>query len=151
MRTIVYHGDKSRLPPGPWQDEPDKVQWQDEETGLPCLVVRGPMGALCGYVGVPNGHPWHGRQFDEIEANVHGGLTYSSSCMKEMPEDVAICHVPDEGEPDDVWWLGFDCAHGWDIVPKWNWITSSDAAYRDLAYVQAEVRSLAKQAAEAAR
>lgn len=35
---------------GEWKDEPDKIQWQDEATGFPCLIVRGPSGALCGYV-----------------------------------------------------------------------------------------------------
>jgi hypothetical protein len=57
-RTI----DKTLWPRGEWDDEPDKMQWQDEATGLPCLIVRGPVGALCGYVGVPEGHPCFGLQ-----------------------------------------------------------------------------------------
>ena len=49
MQRIEYRTiDKSQWGEGPWQDEPDKIQWQDEETGLPCLIVRGHMGFLCG-------------------------------------------------------------------------------------------------------
>lgn len=54
------------------------------------------------------------------------------------------------GEPDDVWWLGFDCSHPGDLSPmfvrqwrKLRW------PYRDLAYVRAEVESLATQAVAA--
>jgi hypothetical protein len=39
MKAIEYlFLDKSEWGAGPWQIEPDKVQWQDNETGLPCLV-----------------------------------------------------------------------------------------------------------------
>lgn len=67
--------DKASWPSGPWQDEPDKLQWQDEATGLACLVVRGPMGALCGYVGVPESHPWFGKDYSDCllaDAKPHG-------------------------------------------------------------------------------
>lgn len=43
MKTIEYRtDDKSGWQPGPWMNEPDKKQWQDPETGLPCLIVRRP-------------------------------------------------------------------------------------------------------------
>lgn len=51
-----------------------------------------------GYVGVPNGHPWFGKDYDAINAEVHGGLTYASDC------------VPTQ-KPDGRWWVGFDTAH----------------------------------------
>ena len=47
---------------GAWVDEPDKAQWRDEATGLPCLLVRNQAGALCGYVGVYPQHPYWGKQ-----------------------------------------------------------------------------------------
>ena len=58
MRNYIEYRftDKSGWEQGAWQDEPDKVQWIDEETGLDCLIVRNPGGALCGYVGVAEGH-----------------------------------------------------------------------------------------------
>lgn len=65
MQRIEYRTqDKSDWPRGPWDNEPDKIQWQDEVTGLPCLIVRGPVGALCGYVGVPKSHPAYGLSYD---------------------------------------------------------------------------------------
>lgn len=49
--------DKTGWGAGPWASEPDKVQWLDAETQLPCIVLRGPVGALCGYVGIYADHP----------------------------------------------------------------------------------------------
>jgi hypothetical protein len=155
--------DKASWGPGPWQHEPDKEQWQDEATGFACLLKRNPVGALCGYVGVPEGHPWHGSDYspgwraeddeplspalqllDDVE--VHGGLTYAASCQ-EGPEDATICHVPAPGEPEPLWWFGFDCAHSWDRCPGYRRLSlGSGDTYRDVAYVKAECASLARQA-----
>lgn len=144
--------------PGPWQDEPDKIQWIDPATDLDCLISRGPSGALCGYVGVPPGHPWHGMDYDRIDVDVHGGLTYADAC----DEGGHICHVPAPGRPKDVWWLGFDCAHAFDLCPRYEdlykdrpWLspvcTTPLGVYRDVAYVRAEVTGLARQVADALR
>ncbi len=73
--------DKSSWAPGPWQQEPDKKQWQDAETGLPCLIVRNNGGALCGYVGVGAEHSKYQLDYSGIEVEVHGGLTFSDSCF----------------------------------------------------------------------
>lgn len=149
--------------PGPWQDEPDLVEWRDATTGYPCLVVRAMhTGALCGYVGLPPGHPLHGKTYNapECEAlEAHGGLTFADACH----EGGLICHVPQPGEPDDVWWLGFDCAHAYDLTPAIDAVTKraqgqsiSDTlnaiepmwmrtTYKPLAFVQAEVTGLAAQ------
>lgn len=132
----------------PWIGEPNRVAF--EHAGLPCIIRRSPRSrAWCGYVGVPAGHPWHGLKYDEpalIDVEVHGGLTYSSECDGD-PVD-GVCHVPKPGESEHAWWLGFDCAHGGDIVPQFaddgiNW---SGAEYRDQAYVTAETKKLAEQA-----
>jgi hypothetical protein len=143
---------------GPWNSEPDKEQFSDKATGLPCLIKRNHFGALCGYVGVPEGHPWHGKGYDDIAADVHGGLTYAGSCQ-EGPEGQAICHVPAPGEPEPLWWLGFDCHHAWDIAPGMEArerqqgyppIHIPGCSYKTVAYVKAECARLAGQAAEAA-
>lgn len=131
MRTIEYQTiDKSEWGAGPWQSEPDKKQWQDPETGLPCLIVRGPPGALCGY----------------------GGLTFAGSCAHGEDPSEGICHIPGEGQPDNVWWLGFDCAHYMDhspaYAPRRRWAGGA-GAYRTQAYVEAQVASLARQLSEA--
>lgn len=40
--------DKTTWGEGPWQHEPDRVDWYDEGTGLPCLMIRNAIGAWCG-------------------------------------------------------------------------------------------------------
>lgn len=129
----------------PWESEPDHVEFR--HAGFACIIHRNDFGALCGYVGVPPGHPAHGKKCDEIGVEVHGGLTYSEPCRG------SICHVPAPGEPDDVWWLGFDCAHAFDLIPQSLELYSHlpygipGQAYRDLAYVTEQTRHLADQLA----
>ncbi len=136
--------DKSKWGDGPWQHEPDRKEWT--HAGFACLIVRGGLhGALCGYVGVPPGHPWHGKKYDEVVADCHGGLTYANHCRG------AVCHVPAPGEPEDLYWLGFDHAHAWDLSPAYpsRYGLDSDEVYRDMEYVTEGVESLAQQAAAA--
>ncbi|HEX5522704.1 MAG TPA: hypothetical protein VFX53_04600 [Pedococcus sp.] len=146
--------------PGPWHDEPDKVQWIDAETDLDCLAVRNHFGAWCGYVGVPPGHPCHGKGYDTLDVRVHGGLTFADQCNEDAPEGHGICHVPLPGRSDAVWWLGFDCGHSMDLAPRVIVIDDIPEpppgspfakVYRDLPYVQAECANLARQLADLAR
>lgn len=143
--------DKSDWPRGPWDDEPDKAEWRDEATGLPCLIVRSGTGALCGYVGLPPQHPWHGASYQNLGAHVHGGLTFSGPCDPAEAPETGICHVPLPGESDDVWWLGFDCGHVFDRMPAFEQFPGfagcfgRESTYRDFAYIRAEVTRLAAQ------
>lgn len=164
METREYTTvDKSEWIDGPWKSEPDKMQWQDEATGLPCLIVRNRGGALCGYVGVPEGHPCfevdysdgtslHTVDDDYNHIDVHGGLTFSDFCADTDDESRDVCHVPGPGEPDRVWWLGFNCAHCYDLSPKYAsrdgvFAPHEEEVYRDIAYVKEHVRRLARQLA----
>lgn len=57
-----------------------------------------------GYVHIPEGHPWFGKECEHIDVDIHGGLTFSE--MK-----------------DDMWVIGFDTCHYMDTVslwPKWR-------------------------------
>lgn len=143
--------DKSGWKPGPWQTEPDRKEWRHE--GFACLIVRvSSHGALCGYVGVPPGHPWHGKGYDEVhdispDLQVHGGLTYAAECRG------AVCHVPAPGEPEHLWWVGFDHAHAGDVSPAYSaryGHLSDDDVYRDMEYATAGVEALAAAAKAAA-
>lgn len=153
-RREYFHRDSSNrpLPPGPWDTEPNKIQWLDPGTDLDCLIVRGPLGTLCGYVGVPPSHPLYQVDYsDERASNLsaHGGITYSDSCDESAPLETGICHVPLPGRPDSVWWFGFDCGHSFDLVPGMDRFYSfREGVYRDVAYVRAEVEQLARQLAE---
>lgn len=174
-RTI----DKSAWGDGPWQDEPDKAQWTDEATGLPCLLVRVPhSGHLCGYVGVPPGHPWHGKDYNACTTrgvvemseegffdvpsgqyvDVHGGLTFADKCQPHPDgEGRGVCHVAGPGEPEDIWWLGFDCAHSGDVSPasdarwreqgRYEFLSGRHyESYKTAEFVKAHCRNLAAQA-----
>ncbi|HEX6786651.1 MAG TPA: hypothetical protein VF076_05605 [Acidimicrobiales bacterium] len=148
--------DKTAWGHGPWLQEPDKVQWIDPATNLDCLAVRGPMGVWCGYVGLPPGHPLHGKKYDVVEGlvpelEVHGGLTFSDRCTEDLPEGEGVCHIPEPGRPTDVWWLGFDCGHGQDYIPSMPETLRAaigllpEPRYRTLDYCRAEVTRLAGQ------
>jgi hypothetical protein len=160
--------DRTGWPKGPWDDEPDRVDWKTRGC-FPAIALRHFRGHWCGYVGVPAGHPAYGRGYDD-EIEVHGGVTYAAKCAGR------ICHVPEPGESDDVWWLGFDFDHSEDAAPwsyidrvrPWVWrdgqyvqlfgryainMSSEDISgvYRDLVYVRSECERAAKQLAKMVR
>lgn len=149
---------------GPWDDEPDRLEFTSH--GFPCILHRGFLGNWCGYVGLPPGHKLYGVGYDDVydilpELSVHGGLTYSEHCQG------PVCHVPKPGEPDEAWWLGFDCCHGGDYSPSHGRLRKDYLlrtpkneqapglfemqeweTYRDVYYAEQETISLAKQLSE---
>lgn len=162
---------------GPWSNEPDRVEWRDEKTRLPCIALRVPWsGHWCGYVGVGPDHPWHGKDYSQAVGehtddcdvangwcyshspcgltNVHGGLTFAGACQpyNEKHSEHRVCHTPEPGEPDEVWWFGFDCAHAWDRTP-YDYASGSSMRggyYKDLDFVRGECARLADQLAQRA-
>lgn len=159
--------DKSAWGEGPWLNEPDKVQWTDKATGFTCLAVRASrpgdfdkklnmlagLGHWCGYVGVPENHPLFGKSYGDVDADVHGGLTFADRC-DEQDKEHGICHVGEE----KLWWFGFDCAHSGDLSPGTKAVLKKldesrshygdfEEKYRDLNYVKAECANLAAQLA----
>lgn len=119
----------------PWDEEPDEDRWVDPATGVPCKAWRHPsLRTWCGYVRLPEGHPWLAEDADLSGVDVHGGITGS----------------PSTG-PDPEMWVGFDCAHGFDLWPddvdrRWSLPLSE---YRTLTYVRSECAKVAAQAAVA--
>lgn len=133
--------DKSTWGDGPWQSEPDRVMWMSG--GLFCMILRGEPGGLCGYVGLPEGHPLHGTNGQFLK--VHGGVTWAKG----------------DGWS---WWLGFDCGHGFDCSPGIEARLPPDMrerlhsldellpglrahTYRPIGYVRDEVESMVRQIA----
>lgn len=125
------------------------------------------MGHLCGYLGIPPSHPWYGKDYDNIEAQVHGGLTfvgYEKIALRPNPARVQWLIHNQEGEVParfidiprdkpfphdtglDIWWVGFDCAHASDKVPGLG--SFWGGTYRDERYVREELSKLCSQAAE---
>lgn len=152
MERIVEYNlvDRSGWYEGVWENEPDRVVWLDPDTGYPCLILRNPLGALCGYVGVPVGHPCYGFSCTDVESkyniDVHGGLTFDGRVFG-MPES------PLFRLGTNLWfgqWFGFDCSHYMDYLPNFQMgfyprDTERKNTYRELAYVEKECRLLAKQ------
>lgn len=141
---LSYIIDKSEWPAGPWKDEPDREFWIDEETGYPCLIRRqNILGFWCGYIGISKENPLFEKKYEEEsydEIEVHGGITYSKHC--DGNQNLGICHPSEDG--DHVWWIGFDCAHAYDLLPSTD-IYSLNVVYRDINYVKNEVKNLARQ------
>jgi hypothetical protein len=121
--------------------------------GFEWEITNNGIGYRCGYVRIPPGHPWHGRDYDSVEPYpaVHGGLTFA-----EADTDCG------KGGEDNAWWLGFDCAHAGDAadpslpgrdgkpLPSVVLHHFDDDVIRTTDYVEAECRSLAGQALAAA-
>lgn len=150
-RTFV---DKANWDKGPWNEEPDKIQWIDPVTGLPCLAVRGNSGAWCGYVGVNRYHSLYGLPTSKLEmVDVHGGVTYAAACTD---DENGVCHLVEDGEDDHVWWIGFDHAHLYDHSPSFEQyfrghnLKHEHEHYTTLPEIQDEVTALAKQLKEMA-
>lgn len=121
---------------------PDVLLIKGVHLGFEWEVTSNRMGFRCGYVRVPAGHPWHGKAYDDIDADVHGGLTFAhpdTDCGK--------------GGEDNAWWLGFDCGHYMDApdpeLPGYNPIMNNGGTIKTTPYVVGECRSLAEQALRA--
>ena len=93
-----------------------KVEREFKHAGYKCVVTFGDIGYRCGYVGVPKGSKLYGKNCEKLDFDVHGGLTYSGGGKN---SDYPI--------KSDLWWLGFDCAHGgdgkelkraWELFPE---------------------------------
>jgi hypothetical protein len=68
--------------------------------GLTCIVVQAREAShRCGYVRVPPTHPSFGKDYNDIDVNVHGGLTFGQ---------IEPCTEHEDGQG---YWFGFDCAH----------------------------------------
>jgi hypothetical protein len=51
------------------------------------------------YVGVPPGHKYYGKGYDEIPIQCHGGLTFAGKDFWFNPVSI------------NLWWIGWDYAH----------------------------------------
>jgi hypothetical protein len=119
--------------------------------GLQLIVTRVDIGNpdgfsmhRCGYVRIPTGHKWHGEKYGDIDADVHGGLTFA---------EIELC-----AHEDGVgYWVGFDCFHSGDArfphdhpnrEKEYSW--DHDAHYWELNEVVSETEQLADQVLSAA-
>lgn len=149
-RPCLRNPHDNELVDGPWLTEPDEVWWVHQPTDLDCLARRNDMGAWCGYVGVPSDHPAWMRDPFEVDTE----LEFSRSLN--FANTLAVPH-PIEGRNGDVYWLGFDCAHIFDVAPTSVAFMTSllgrepmlhsifTPTYKTLNYVRGEVTALAEE------
>jgi len=167
--------ERNDWPCGPWDNEPDMLDW--EHAGLKCAIRRGPMGHLCGYVGIYKNHPLYGVDYNARSETLRDML--NDMMDKPVPDRFAVLLAALAGEidprPDVVfevhggltysdwqapemakdgcWWYGFDCAHVGDLAPKDMNFRMEHGwelrgdTYRDIEYVKAETERLADQLA----
>ncbi len=116
-------------------DAPPRMTALDGGTvdGIQWATCRAPLyGAINGYVRIPEGHPWHGLDYDDIDVAAHGGLTFAA-----------------DG------WIGFDTLHLGDLWPGEDQphFCRSDSEcgciYWDAEMVADEARALAARVAAA--
>lgn len=84
---------------GPWDADFEKhpnLKYQFTYKNYDCAIRRGGMWGWCGYVKIPEHHPYHEINFDDMDIRVHGGLTGGD----------------DEGR------IGFDTCHAGDRWPS---------------------------------
>jgi len=84
---------------------------------------------LNGYVYLPKRHKLWKQDYNSIDVDVHGGLTYSN-------------------RHGAYWVIGFDCNHAGDLMPKYIEIPAidfSDDVYRTWDYVLNQLDDLTKQ------
>lgn len=155
--------DKSAWGQGPWQSEPDELVF--EHNNLTCLVLRGPFGALNGYVQLPESHPWHGKSYGDSVVYRDGALEREGHEVNPIALLAGAIKIDTEAKtaPIDLlvdvhggltfsgelrnrhgFWFGFDCAHAGDMCPKHGDRFCGDE-YRDLDYVKRQVIRLADQ------
>lgn len=125
-------------------NRPKDILAKGEHQGFEWMVIHNGGGYRCGYMRIPAGHPWHGKGYDDLNVEVHGGLTFA--------EPDVPCDAPG---PDTDWWLGFDCAHAFDApdpeLPTnendcFKWVPRLGDVVRTQDYVEAECKSLCQQA-----
>lgn len=85
------------------------VESDFEYKGYRCVVVLQGAGHRCAYVGVPMGHPFYGKTYDDTYdlddiIHVHWGFTYGKG-EQEYPVFTNYC----------TWWLGWDYGHCYDL------------------------------------
>jgi hypothetical protein len=151
-----------------WETEPSNKQW--EAHGYKCEVKRvAHSGHLCGYVTIPDSHPWFGISYrDNVTPIANPDMDHCSVlgafCFALQDEDEKTpgmitmdCAIAVHGGityGDNVgygWTLGFDCAHSGDLCPVTEayfadkGLARGGDTYRDMDYVTRETEALAEQ------
>lgn len=131
------------------ENEGDSLDWVDPTTGYECAIRRvDKFGHLCGYVRVPETHPYFNKKIMNTELDVfevHWGLTFDGK--------MDFIDVNGNTDPNNKegHWIGFDCGHAGDLLPRLfidRGFISAGETYKTKNYVIIECGNLAKQLKE---
>ncbi len=144
-------------------------EWIDPATGYRCIVLIGPLGALCGYVSIPNTHPLYEKKYsfkvpftkemEDRQVNMEKLNPIALLCQYENFREVGLSldvafmvhgGITFSNKPSAInladngseWLFGFDCAHAGD---RTNYSIFDDDVYRNFDYVKKECEALAIQ------
>lgn len=84
-------------------------------------------GSLCGFIGVPKGHPAYENDSVWDEIPVHGGWT---------PQSTVNALTRDH---KDHYWKRFDCDHASDYKPYRDSRAGAPENYKNIDFVKAEI------------
>ncbi len=84
-----------------------------------CMAVKSNMGHWCAYIIIPEGHRFHGQNYEDIDIDCHGGLTYEGTLDQY------------ESKLNGQWAIGWDYAHAMDV----NALTTEAMIREDIANV----------------
>lgn len=76
-----------------------------------------PCGYANGYVAIPPEHPMYGKHYDDVNVNIHGGLTFGEKIAQ---------------DPNLEWWNSIEPLNfegGYDDIPKDYWIFGFDTCH----------------------
>lgn len=146
-----------------WDNEPDEVIFEHE--GYKCIVYRHPeFKFLCGYVAIPEGHPFFKQDYSEwlYDKKVENGNPKEAKYDKEIADK--ICSLECHGGVTfagylrvftEDWLIGFDANHSWDSTPpveiRPDYIYGGErdlygmSQYRTIEYMSEQCKILAEQ------
>lgn len=67
----------------------------------------------CCYIEIPEGHKYFNMDYEYIDFECHGGLTFSESCLRPVDES------------GKRWFIGWDYAHCYDYVGYYELLNSN--------------------------
>jgi hypothetical protein len=117
------------------KEEGDELTWNHDI--FKCKIIRHKvMLHLCGYVGVPKNHFLYKKTYSVFEQIIHphGGITFSGFFDK---------------DPKEYWYIGFDCSHYEDLIPKYILgksmiydVLRNKQTYKDINFVKDNIKIL---------
>jgi hypothetical protein len=121
--------------------EGDFEEWTDPYSNYLCRISRMiEFQHWNGYVRIPKNHPCYGKHYDDIEVEVHGGLSFADHYFPSYSPPI---------KDENYYFVGYDTGHAWDRSPRimihFSHPRFPDEVYRTKEYVIEETTKLAKQ------